>query len=700
MKNRKVSPAMITELAKDEIFVFGSNIHGMHGGGAARTALKWGAVMGKGVGLYGQTYAIPTMGGSVEGIKPYIDEFIEFAKQHTELIFLVTEIGCGIAGYTHKQIAPLFMEALEIENIYLPQRFLDFMPTDKKSENELEGVGVKNTYKIGDNLYAGEYPGDKVGQKAVDKLPLFDKVGIIEFIDLTDSEGLAPYEHLLLPHMEHNRFPIKDVSVPSLDDMYNIVSYIEKLQYSETKTYIHCRGGVGRTGTTVACYFILQGDSPEVALKKLHTLWLTCSKSKRRPYSPETGEQRDFVFKFAEYMVQKRVEIAKAKVELSRIEGCLIGGAVGDALGYAVEFDSIGVIKERYGERGITRYSLVNGVAQISDDTQMTLFTANGLLYGVTRGFTYGIMAAIENYVYEVSYMAWLKTQSGHYTSFVNDSWKFSWLKNIPELNSCRAPGNTCLSALRSKKMGTIESPINDSKGCGGVMRVAPVGIFFLRYPNYREDYEAVVEIDTSIAMTGAKIAAITHGHELGYIPAAMLSHLIWSIIEKRDDFRSLNEHVERSLCVTRECFRDTAHIAYFERLVRSAIELSSKGIDDVDAIKQLGEGWVGEEALAIAIYAALKYQNSFEQAIVASVNHSGDSDSTGAICGNIIGAHLGIEAIPDYYLEKLELRDTILEMCGDLHTGCIIGAYYSHYTKEKRLWGAKYIHGDKNHTD
>ncbi len=124
MNNIKQSPAMITELAENEIFVFGSNLQGMHHGGAARLALKWGAVMGQGVGLQGQTYAIPTMSGSVDSIKPYVDEFIAFAQSHGELKFLVTEIGCGIAGYTPQDIAPLFKEALGVDNIYLPWRFI------------------------------------------------------------------------------------------------------------------------------------------------------------------------------------------------------------------------------------------------------------------------------------------------------------------------------------------------------------------------------------------------------------------------------------------------------------------------------------------------------------------------------------------------------------------------------------------------
>ncbi|MCI5716777.1 MAG: hypothetical protein MR292_00080 [Alistipes sp.] len=121
----RISPDMITSLQPDEVFVFGSNLAGMHGGGAASLALeRFGAVWGQGVGLQGQSYAIPTMQGGVETIAPYVDEFIGFARQHPELKFLVTEIGCGIAGFTPAEIAPLFARALDVGNIYLPARFV------------------------------------------------------------------------------------------------------------------------------------------------------------------------------------------------------------------------------------------------------------------------------------------------------------------------------------------------------------------------------------------------------------------------------------------------------------------------------------------------------------------------------------------------------------------------------------------------
>ena len=122
------TPDWISELKPDEVFVFGSNLAGMHGGGAALFAARhFGAVMGQGVGLQGQSYAIPTMQGGVETIKPYVDEFIDFAKAHPELFFYVTPIGCGIAGFRDEEIAPLFLAARTLENVCLPESFVNLL---------------------------------------------------------------------------------------------------------------------------------------------------------------------------------------------------------------------------------------------------------------------------------------------------------------------------------------------------------------------------------------------------------------------------------------------------------------------------------------------------------------------------------------------------------------------------------------------
>ena len=339
--------------------------------------------------------------------------------------------------------------------------------------------------------------------------------------------------------------------------------------------------------------------------------------------------------------------------DIDKFRGCLIGGAAGDALGYVVEFLDEETIFSRYGENGITGYDLVNGVAEISDDTQMTLFTANGLLLGTTRGMTRGIMGSYPSYI-AFCYKDWLRTQCEKYP--LNEEYPYSWLINIPELYNRRAPGNTCLTAIENGANGTIDEPINRSKGCGGVMRVAPIGLYF------ETKRRTIDEID----MIGAETAAITHGHELGYIPAAGLVHIVQSL--------SHNEDISLLDAV----------------LDMKAIALSKENIDDLEAIRELGQGWVAEETLAIAIYCSLKYSDDFDKAIIASVNHSGDSDSTGAVTGNILGAYLGLKSIPKKYLDNLELKDVILEIADDLYNDCKISEYGSYHDE---IWEQKYIY-------
>lgn len=345
-----------------------------------------------------------------------------------------------------------------------------------------------------------------------------------------------------------------------------------------------------------------------------------------------------------------------------RFRGCLIGGAAGDALGYAVEFLSERQIFGKFGERGITEYELTDGVAQISDDTQMTLFTADGLLVGTTRGVIQGVRGSYADSIND-AYLDWLKTQEQRYT--LQDAYHGSWLVNIPELYSRRAPGNTCLSALHMGGNGSPENPINNSKGCGGVMRVAPIGLYF----NDRKlDVRDVCRI-------GAEAAALTHGHPLGWMPAAALAQIIHEVSQ---DGAILLEAVLHALNTIDEMCPESKERDSFTGLIEKAIDLASGDMDDLDAIHQLGEGWAGDEALAIAVYCALKYSGDIDRALIASVNHNGDSDSTGAITGNIIGAQVGLSGIPEKYIKNLELRDLILEVADDLWHDCRAGGYGS----------------------
>lgn len=359
---------------------------------------------------------------------------------------------------------------------------------------------------------------------------------------------------------------------------------------------------------------------------------------------------------------------------LDKYRGCLIGGAAGDALGYAVEFLDADSIFKKYGENGITSYDLVDGVAEISDDTQMTLFTANGLLLGTTRNMIRGTMNLYPEYI-ALCYKDWLKTQGAD--EFGYEKPDYSWLNNVPQMNHSRAPGRTCLSYLLHNNLGTPESPKNNSKGCGGIMRVAPIGLYF------EGKNDSIDEIDR----IGAEAAALTHGHELGYIPAAAFVHII-HLVSHNDDISLLDAVLDMKEAMSRQ-FPSAKHLPEQIALIDKAIALSKNDMDDLEAIKQLGQGWVAEETLAIAIYCSLKYSHAFEKGIVAAVNHSGDSDSTGAVTGNILGAYLGLNGIPRKYLDNLELKNVILEIADDLFSDCQITAYGSYHDK---AWEQKYI--------
>ena len=363
-----------------------------------------------------------------------------------------------------------------------------------------------------------------------------------------------------------------------------------------------------------------------------------------------------------------------------RVRGCLLGGGAGDALGYAVEFEDIRSIFSKYGERGITQYELHPqvGKALISDDTQMTLFTANGLLIGDTRGCMRGIRARPRHYV-AAAYQDWLYTQRFSYKER-EETDQVSWLCDVQELHSRRAPGNTCLTALWKANdihhvTDFIAHPKNNSKGCGGVMRVAPVGI------NVRMEIE-------KMDLEAAQIAAITHGHSLGYMPAAVLCHIINRIVYPQQPM-TLKEIVLEAKETCEKLFRGDEHLAELTGIIDAAIALSENSENDLENICTLGAGWVAEETLAIAIYCSLKYSHDFSAGIIAAVNHSGDSDSTGAVTGNILGAWVGYEAIANKWKENLECADVILEMADDLTDGCQMTEYG---TYQDPKWIRKYI--------
>ena len=378
------------------------------------------------------------------------------------------------------------------------------------------------------------------------------------------------------------------------------------------------------------------------------------------------------------------------EIHLDAIRGCIFGGAVGDALGYPVEFMSEEAIWAKYGPTGIHCYEKdpAANKALISDDTQMSLFTACGLLVGDTRGATRGVRSAPRKYVAR-AYLDWLLTQESSFQEVnrhdrLTKKGGYSWLLDVPELYARRAPGRTCLSALREEQDGItyedyIEAKRNHSKGCGGIMRVAPMAV------NY--DPADIKWLD----LEGAQLAAITHGHSLGYMTAAVLVHLLNVIVfTPAERWKTLKDYILDAKETISGLFAGDKHLPELRQIIDLAVELAENKDDDLTNIHRLGQGWVAEETLGIALYCALRHQDDFSAGVIAAVNHEGDSDSTGAVTGNILGALLGYQAIEEKWKKDLELSDVILEIADDLCHGCQMSEY-SHYRDP--AWEAKYIH-------
>ena len=383
------------------------------------------------------------------------------------------------------------------------------------------------------------------------------------------------------------------------------------------------------------------------------------------------------------------------EVYRDKIRGAMIGGAAGDALGYAVEFFPEKMIRERYGPQGITRYERdpKTGKALISDDTQMALFTANSILVGKTRLAMRGIGGEPHMYI-QMSYLDWLTTQeksyeSGKNTERLKDGQGISWLLDVPELYNRRAPGNTCLSALREARLRKaslwenveeyLDQPRQNSQRCGGIMRVAPLGIV------YSARFCSMDHLENEAAL----LSAVTHGHPLGCLPSAVLVHILNRIVYSSGQYGSLREIIIEARDSVCAHFRDRDYIGELRACIDKALALAENSDSDRENIRRLGGGWVAEETLAIALYCALRYEHDFSGGLIASVNHGGDSDSTGAVTGNILGAINGYDAIEDKWKTDLELSDVILEMADDLCYGCQMEEYSDYYDPD---WARKYI--------
>lgn len=329
------------------------------------------------------------------------------------------------------------------------------------------------------------------------------------------------------------------------------------------------------------------------------------------------------------------------RLDGARFRASLLAGAIGDALGAPVEFLSMDTIRNLHGSDGVTTFEEeYGGRGKITDDTQMTLFTLEGLIRGhhaLRAGTLADPLPALQQ-----AYLRWLHTQDRTETALDG------WLITNRELFAARAPGNTCLTALRGLAaggpVGTFGNRLNNSKGCGAVMRCAPFAIWS----------EDVGEVFTLASAAGA----ITHSHPSGYLSGGALAVIVHRLVR--------GEPLDRAVATAQAELSTWDGHEEQSAILDKALALARAGRPTPETIAaELGGGWVGEEALAIGLLAACTGADPRDALLIAA-NHSGDTDSTAAICGNILGAAHGPDALPTDWLDQVELREVVERLCAD----------------------------------
>ncbi len=362
-------------------------------------------------------------------------------------------------------------------------------------------------------------------------------------------------------------------------------------------------------------------------------------------------------------------------LQQSFYRGCLLGLAVGDAMGYTVDSRSWQEIQEDYGPNGLLGYDLVNGYADVTSNTQLAAFACNGLLFGLTRGQMTGKMAPFIKYI-ALSSCEWAASQR----AFGRPTRNYTWLPRREEICRRHCMDTRMLETLSRRNLGTLETPTNSYAGPYGLTSAIGVGLF------YDENRMDQWEIDR----LGAEAVALTHGNPTAFLSGAVLAHIMSKLLRK--PAAPLKKVVMEAVEAMKEQFGHQYSQAYdIATLIRHAITYSeSHGVRSVEIMEKLGCD-SASQVLAGAIYACLVSDMDFDRAMIVSVNHSGRSSAVGAIAGAILGIRLGEEALPDFYIECLEPAEVLQELADDMYTGCPM-------EKGNRLfdldWDYKYLNG------
>ncbi|MBO5953629.1 MAG: ADP-ribosylglycohydrolase family protein [Oscillospiraceae bacterium] len=360
------------------------------------------------------------------------------------------------------------------------------------------------------------------------------------------------------------------------------------------------------------------------------------------------------------------------RTNLSAYRGCLLGLAVGDAMGLTVNKKTLAQIREDYGPAGLLGYDLVNGFADISSHTQIAAYSANGLLLGLTHGQG---ATAYPRYIAQ-ALKEWAKIQH-----LPGDPMRRScWLSHVRQLRQRHCMDARTLDALTRDVLGSPEKPSNQADGAGTLCAAVPVGLFF--YPERMEVQQ--------IGLLGTQTVALTHGHPLAFLSGAVLSYVIAGIIQ--DEESSMEQHFcHGAEAVAAQFGEEYPQARELRTLLEQAVALAKRPeLAHWQVMEQLGCNSCAQ-VLAGAMYAVLASHGDFDSAMIIAVNHSGKSAAVGAVTGAVLGAAMGEEALPEFYLECLEPVGVLRELATDLYNGC---------PKEWRVrlfdddWDKKYTQG------
>ena len=358
--------------------------------------------------------------------------------------------------------------------------------------------------------------------------------------------------------------------------------------------------------------------------------------------------------------------------------GCLLGMAVGDAMGYPVDSLHLADIRENYGPNGLLGYDLANGYADVTSYTQLAAFTCNGLLIALTRGQLMGRMAPLVKYV-GLSSREWMASQR----PWGRPERTFCWLLRRPDICRRYCMDTRMMDTLSRETLGTPETPVNSFITPGSLTTAIGVGLF------YSPERMKQPELDR----LGAETVALTHGGALAFLSGAALAHLISrSLCAPQLSLKQLVLETVQMLN-TQFAPQYPAQCSELTTLLRLAVSMENDvSLTTWDVMEKL-HCESAAQVLAGAVYACMAGGEEFDAAMIIAVNHSGRSAAVGAIAGALLGLRLGEAALPDFYLECLEPAETLRELADDLWTGCPMEL-------GKRLfdadWDHKYVHGGK----